>query len=81
MKPLASQIVWQTGNNTQTNTQENTMSNTGYDFEYNVNLSEEGNFARWYQLNCAERDAYNEPILNLTEARTIFSGIVKPVTS
>ena len=44
-----------------------------YEFEYNVDLSKEDNFRVWYQLNCSERDAYGDPLLNIQQAQQIFN--------
>lgn len=44
-------------------------------FTYNDSISHKENFARWYVLNCEERQVYSEPRHEIEEAQIIFRGL------
>jgi len=42
------------------------------EFIYDDNATFEGNFYRWYSMNCKERSLFNEPLYRPQNAKKVF---------
>jgi len=45
------------------------------EFIYDDNATFEGNFYRWYSMNCKERSQFNEPIYRPQNAKKVFTKL------